>query len=125
MATHQSFLPQIYKIFNTCILFGRHSPRFSPQIIYTAEFNNVFSHQYFPLYGTQETATFTQIELKHHNKTFTNHIHIMPILHFYYLIPYCGKILRTINFTVFENFTTTLKINSSKSYYSIESYDSL
>ena len=32
-----------------------------------------------------------------------------------------------INFAVFEDFTTALglKINSSKSYYSIESYDSL
>ena len=33
--------------------------------------------------------------------------------------------MRTINFAVFENFTTASKINSSKSYYSIESYDSL
>ena len=40
-------------------------------------------------------------------------------------IPYSGKILRTINFIVFEDFTTSSKINSSKSYYSIESYDSL
>ena len=40
-------------------------------------------------------------------------------------IPYSGKISRTINFAVFEDFTTASKINSSKSYYSIESYDSL
>ena len=40
-------------------------------------------------------------------------------------IPYSGKISKTINFAVFEDFTTALKINSSKSYYSIESYDSL
>ena len=40
-------------------------------------------------------------------------------------VPYSGKISRTINFAVFEGFTTTSKINSSKSYYSIESYDSL
>ena len=40
------------------------------------------------------------------------------------IIPYSGKISRTINFAVFEDFTTTSKINSSKSY-SIESYDSL
>ena len=40
-------------------------------------------------------------------------------------IPYSGKISRTINFTVFEDFTITSKINSSKSHYSIESYDSL
>ena len=40
-------------------------------------------------------------------------------------IPYSGKLSRTIIFTVFKDFTTTLKINSSKSYYSIESYDSL
>ena len=32
---------------------------------------------------------------------------------------------RTINFAVFEEFTTNSKMNSSKSYYSIESYDSL
>ena len=38
-------------------------------------------------------------------------------------VPYSGKILRTINFAVFEDFTTASKINSSKSYYSIESYD--
>ena len=36
-----------------------------------------------------------------------------------------GKFLRTINFAVFENFPTASIINSSKSYYSIESYDSL
>ena len=41
------------------------------------------------------------------------------------LILYGRKILRTINFTVFEDFTTASKINSLKSYYSIESYDSL
>ena len=40
-------------------------------------------------------------------------------------VPYIGKILRTINFTVFEDFSTALKINSLKSYYSIESYDNL
>ena len=40
-------------------------------------------------------------------------------------IPYSGKFLRTINFTVFEDFTSASKINSSKSYYSIESYGSL
>ena len=40
-------------------------------------------------------------------------------------ILYSGKISRTINFAVFEDFTTTLKINSSKSYNNIESYDSL
>ena len=33
--------------------------------------------------------------------------------------------MRTINFAVFEDFTTASKINSLKSYYSIESYDSL
>ena len=40
-------------------------------------------------------------------------------------IPYSGKISRTINFAVFKDFTTTSKINSSKSYYSIESYESI
>ena len=41
-------------------------------------------------------------------------------------LPYSGKISKTLNFAVFKNrFTTVLKINSSKSYYSIESYDSL
>ena len=38
-------------------------------------------------------------------------------------IPYSRKISRTINFAVFEDFTTASKINSLKSY--IESYDSL
>ena len=33
--------------------------------------------------------------------------------------------MKTINFAVFEDFATALKINSSKSYYSIESYGSL
>ena len=33
--------------------------------------------------------------------------------------------LRTINFTVFKDLTTASKINSLKSYYNIESYDSL
>ena len=37
---------------------------------------------------------------------------------------YSRKFSRTINFTVFEDFTPALKINSSKSY-SIESYGSL
>ena len=41
----------------------------------------------------------------------------------YVYIAYSGKISRTINFAVFEHFTTTSKINSSKSYYSIESYN--
>ena len=41
------------------------------------------------------------------------------------LIPYSGKFLRTINFAVFEDFATASNINSSKSYYSIESYGSL
>ena len=40
-------------------------------------------------------------------------------------IPYSGKFLRKINLAVFEDFATASKINSSKSYYSIESYDSL
>ena len=40
-------------------------------------------------------------------------------------ILYRGKILRTINFFVFEDFTTALKINPSKSYYSTVCYDSL
>ena len=40
-------------------------------------------------------------------------------------IPYSGKFSRTINFTVFEDFALALKIISSKSYYSIESYGSL
>ena len=40
-------------------------------------------------------------------------------------VPYSRKISRTINFAVFEDFTTTSKINTSKSYNSIESYDSL
>ena len=31
-------------------------------------------------------------------------------------VPYSGKISRTINFTVFKDFTTASKINSSKSY---------
>ena len=37
-------------------------------------------------------------------------------------VPYSGK---TINFAVFEDLTTASKINSSKSYYSIKSSDSL
>ena len=41
----------------------------------------------------------------------------------YFTIPYSGKISRTINFTVFKDFTKASKINSSKSYHSIESYD--
>ena len=40
-------------------------------------------------------------------------------------IPYSGKTSRTINFAVLEDFTTASKINSSKTYYSIECYDSL
>ena len=40
-------------------------------------------------------------------------------------LSYSGKISRTINFTVSEDSTTTSKINSSKSYYSIQSYDIL
>ena len=40
-------------------------------------------------------------------------------------ILYRGKFLRTINFIVFEDFASATKINSSKSYYSIESYGSL
>ena len=40
-------------------------------------------------------------------------------------IPYSGKFSRTINFTVFEDFASASKINSSKSYYSIEPYGSL
>ena len=35
------------------------------------------------------------------------------------------KILRAINFAVFEDFTAISKINSSKSYYTTDSYDSL
>ena len=51
---------------------------------------------------------------------FTNYMgsishHITPLE---LLILYSGKILRTINFAVFEDFTTTSKINSLKSYYS-------
>ena len=42
-----------------------------------------------------------------------------------HIIPYSGKNSRIINFAVFEDLTTASKINSSKSYYSIESYDSL
>ena len=42
MANCQSFLPQIYELFNIHILFGGHSPKFSSQIIQTAV---------FPLYG--------------------------------------------------------------------------
>ena len=42
-----------------------------------------------------------------------------------FCIPYSGKFLRTINFIVFEDFTITLTINSSKSYDGIESYGSL
>ena len=41
------------------------------------------------------------------------------------MILYGGKILGTKDFAVYEDFTTALKINSLKSYYSIESYDSL
>ena len=40
------------------------------------------------------------------------------------LVSYSGKISRTKNFAVFEDFTTTSKINFLISY-SIESYDSL
>ena len=40
-------------------------------------------------------------------------------------IPYSRKISRIINFVVFKDFTTASKINSSKSYYIIGSYDSL
>ena len=39
MANHQSFLPQIYRRFNICILFVHHSPKFSP--LYTAKFASV------------------------------------------------------------------------------------
>ena len=49
---------------------------------------------------------------------------VVNFMNFIYIL-YSGKILRTINFAVFEDFTTASKINSSKSYYSIESYDSL
>ena len=48
----ESFLPQIYGIFNICILFGDHLPKFSPQTIQTAEFANVFSCQCILLYST-------------------------------------------------------------------------
>ena len=41
------------------------------------------------------------------------------------ILLYSRKFSRTLNFAVFEDFTTALKINSSKSYYSIESFDSL
>ena len=41
------------------------------------------------------------------------------------IIPYSGKTLRIINFAVLDDFTTASKINSLKSYYSTESYDSL
>ena len=42
-----------------------------------------------------------------------------------YLLPYSRKFSRTINFTVFEDFVTASKLNSSKSCYSIDSYGSL
>ena len=40
-------------------------------------------------------------------------------------VPYNRKFLRTINFVVFKDFTTTSKIISLKSHNSTESYDSL
>ena len=49
---------------------------------------------------------------------------LMPMLQLLHIL-YSRKISRTINFTVFEDFTTISKINSLKSYYSVESYDSL
>ena len=51
------------------------------------------------------------------------HTHTHKYTHTY--IPYSGKISRTKNFAVVEDFTTASKINALKSYYSIESYDSL
>ena len=39
--------------------------------------------------------------------------------------PYSGKILRTINFTVFKDFTAASKINSSKSFCITECYGNL
>ena len=39
-----------------------------------------------------------------------------------YGIPYSGKVSRTINFAVFEDFAAASKINSSKSYYVTEYY---
>ena len=72
-----------------------------------AKFTNVSSCQHFPLYGI--TAFYSVLQ------------GILQKL----MIPYSEKILWTINFAVFEDFTTASKINSSKYYYSIESYDSL
>ena len=46
-------------------------------------------------------------------------------IYIYIYTPYSGKFLRTINFAVFEDFATASKINSSKSYFSIESFGSL
>ena len=40
-------------------------------------------------------------------------------------IPYGGKILRKINFTVFKDFTAASKINSSKSFCITECYGNL
>ena len=36
------------------------------------------------------------------------------------MVPYSGNFSRTINFTVFVDFTATSKINARKSYYSIQ-----
>ena len=44
---------------------------------------------------------------------------------FSFCLLYGGKILRTINFAVFEDFIAALKINSLKSYHTTEYYDSL
>ena len=51
----------------------------------------------------------------------------MPYCHAWQfnVIPYSGNFSRTINFAVFEDFATASKINSSKSYCSIESFGSL
>ena len=49
MANCQSFLLQIYRIFNIRILFLGHSPKFSSPN--NSEFANVFTRQRFPLYG--------------------------------------------------------------------------
>ena len=53
LANRQSFLPEMYSIFNIHILFVGHLPKCSPNnLIQIAEFTNIYSHQCFLLYGS-------------------------------------------------------------------------
>ena len=55
MVNCQSDLPQIYRIFNVCVLFVGHLQKFSPPNNITAEFANVLCHQWYPLYDISKS----------------------------------------------------------------------